>query len=491
MAITVYFYRMKEHAYQALAGQLASMIDKGIYKPGEKLPSVRRLHQEHQLSMGTVLLAFQHLADKGLITAREKSGYFVNQRAGKVLPLPQSLPASVSAHTVRIDQVLQQMKMEGKGRRFVSFTAALPDDRMLPYNSIKRAIQQVSRDVSGSYLMQESRKGYPALREAIAKRSFWWKGTTHPDEVVITNGATEAILCCLKAVTKPGDTVLVQDPCYYGIMRVLECLELKIATIPSYHGRGVDYTELRDACQRLSVKACILVSNFNNPDGASISTDSKKRIAAFANEACMPVIEDDLYGELYTGGGRPDTIKAYDSGGWVMYCNSFTKTLVPGFRIGWCAAGRFADEVARIKSMHNGATSSLGQRVVEQLVTSGAYDRHLHRYRVELGKNLHRVTQVIENHFPEGTRITRPQGGMVLWIELPACINTVALQDAALAQDVAYAPGEIFSAKGDYQHYLRISYALTWEPRVEKALVRLGQLITQASRQQGIQRHSA
>jgi len=470
---------MKEPVYIEFANKIAAMVDSGIYKAEDKLPSLRSLHKENGLSIGTILQSFNYLIDKGLITSREKSGYFVNHRPGKKLPVPQALPVSLSERSVHIDKLLRKLRADGVGRNFVSFANAQPDNRLLPFNSIKRVIQQTSRDVSGGYLMLESRYGNVQLREEIAKRSFLWKGSTHADELIITNGATEAILCSLKAVTKPGDTVLVQDPCFYGIMQVLECLDLKIATIPSHPETGISINDLKTACKKLNIKACVLVSNFNNPDGASISTEGKKQIAEFANTHHIPVIEDDLYGELFFKGSRPDTIKAYDTDGWVMYCNSFTKTLVPGFRIGWCAAGRFAYEVARIKSMHNGSTSNFSQQVVLQLLSSGSYERHLQKFRIELNKNLVRTTNLIEQHFPEGTKITRPIGGLVIWVELPENINAVAFQEKAFQHEVSYAPGEIFSAKGDYQHYMRISYCNLWENKVEKALIKLGQLLSE------------
>ncbi len=454
------------------------MIDSGIYKAEEKLPSIRNLHKENGLSIGTVLQSFNYLLDKGLVISREKSGYFVNHSLGKRLPLPKALPASLSERSVHIDQLLQKLRINGTSRNFVTFANALPDNRLLPFNSIKRAIQQTSRDSSGNYLKLESRIGNQELREEIAKRSFLWKGSTHADELIITNGATEAILCCLKAVTKPGDTVLVQDPCYYGIMQVLEALDLKIATIPSHPETGISVDDVKEACEKLAIKACVLVSNFNNPDGASISTEGKKQLAEFANSHQIPLVEDDIYGELFFKGSRPDTIKAYDTDGWVMYCSSFTKTLVPGFRIGWCAAGRFTYDVARIKSMHNGSTSNFSQRVVLQLLSSGSYERHLQKLRLELNKNLIRTTSLIEQHFPKGTKVTRPKGGLVIWVELPENINAADFQEKAFQHEVSYAPGELFSSKGDYQHYIRISYCNLWENKVQKALVKLGDLLS-------------
>ncbi len=469
---------MKEPAYLSLANQIERMIDEGIYKAEEKLPSLRSLHKENGLSIGTILQAFNHLMDKDIIHSREKSGYFVSHRSGKELPLPMPVPMSLSERTCKIDKLLQNLYRDSNKRTFVSFANAIPDNRLLPFNSIKRTIQQISRDSSGSYLMLEDRRGNAALRQEIAKRSFLWQGNVHADDLLITNGALEAMVCCLRAVTHEGDTVLVQDPCYFGIMQALECLNLNVATIPSHPETGIEIEELKTACKELNVKACILVSNFNNPDGACLDSDKKREIAAFANSQQIPVIEDDLYGDLFFEGSRPDTIKAYDNDGWVMYCSSFTKSLLPGFRLGWCIAGKFRYEVGRIKSMYNGSTATFTQRIAGELLSAGIYDRHLKKLRIALQKNLIRTRTLIEQHFPQGTKISRPKGGLVLWVELPEPINTVALQNAVFDHDISYAPGELFSAKGDYQHYLRLSFCNLWEPKTEKALIKLGQLFS-------------
>jgi DNA-binding transcriptional MocR family regulator len=464
-----------------MADMLASMIGDEVYKPGEKLPSLRRLHKENGVSIGTVLQAFNHLIDKGLITSREKSGYFVRHMSKRKLSPPQTIPASLSERTVHIDKLLQKLRADGIGRDFVSFANALPDHRLLPFNGIKRALQTVSRDASGSYLAIEERRGNIQLREEIAKRSFMWNGALHQDDLVTTNGAMEAVILCLKAVTKEGDTILVQEPCYYGIMQTLEYLNLKVVTIPNHSDTGIDISDVEAACEKFEVKACVLVSNFNNPDGVCIDSEKKQRLAELANRRKLPIIEDDLYGDIFFSNNRPDTIKTYDKHGWVMYCNSFSKSLVPGFRIGWCAAGRFAFELARLKSMHNGPVCNFTQRVIHQLLSSGLYDRHLKKFRIELNKNLVRTTHLIEQHFPEGTKISSPIGGLVVWVQLPEYVNTVDLQDKAFELGISYAPGEIFSAKGDYKNYLRISFCRLWEARTEKALIRLGELFCSIS----------
>jgi DNA-binding transcriptional MocR family regulator len=323
----------------------------------------------------------------------------------------------------------------------------------------------------------EDSEGNWDLRQAIARRSFTWGGALHADELVITDGATEALNLCLRAVTRPGGTVLVQEPGYYGILRSLEFLNLKMIAIPCHAETGIDLHDLEEACSRLPVQACVLVSNFNNPTGASLDSHKKKKIAAFAYKNRIPVIEDDIYGDIFFDHSRPDTIKTYDKHGWVLLCQSFSKSLFPGFRIGFCAPGRFRYEVARFKSMNNGATANFTQRVLGELLRSGVYDRHLQQFRKELEKNLLQTLRLVEQHFPAGTKLTRPRGGLVIWVELPDHADGVYLQEAAFQADIGLAPGEIFSASGGYKNYIRLSYCSLWSPQTERALAKLGALL--------------
>jgi DNA-binding transcriptional MocR family regulator len=467
---------MQNPLYIELANKIAVMIDEGIYKTGDKLPSLRSIHRQKGISVGTILQAFIYLQDKGFITSREKSGYFVNYQSKQHLQFPKTIPVSISERTVHIDKLLKKLRKEGSGKNFVSFANALPDHRLLPFNSIKRAIQTISRDISGSYLSLEEPKGNKQLRGVIARRSFMWNGSLQPDDMIITNGAIEAVNLCLRTVTQPGDAVLVQAPCYYGIMQSLELLDLKAVAIPCDSQTGININDMEEACQKLNIKACVLVSNFNNPNGACLSSEKKKQIARSAGKMKIPVIEDDIYGDIYFGHKRPGTIKTYDAQGWVMLCTSFSKSLFPGFRLGWCAPGRFTDQVERLKSMMNLASCNFSQKVLLELLNRGLYDRHLRKFRNELHKNLAGTIELIERYFPGGTKISRPDGGLVIWVELPGHINSVQLQDAALAQGIGIAPGEIFSARGDYKNYIRISYCNVWDKKTERALVRLGML---------------
>jgi len=467
---------MEDLLYINVAKKMEQLIRNGVYQPGDKLPSLRTVHLQQGVSIGTALQAYYHLLDKGVIRAREKSGYFVTRPVIPEHPLPRSVRPSLSQRSVTIDKQMQRLRIETASRNFVSFANAIPDGQLLPLTSISRAIQQVLRDPGAGYLSYEDPKGNLALRRAIAKRGVTWGAVLAAEDLIVTNGATEAVNLCLRAVTKPGDTVLVQTPCYYGILQSLELMQLKAVSIPSHAGSGIRIEDLENACASHDVKACILVSNFNNPDGALLSSEKKRKIAAFANREKIPVIEDDLYGDIFFGAERPDTIHNYDSGGWVLLCGSFSKSLVPGFRLGWCIPGRFGYKVERMKLMASHASPSILQLALCSLLQNGVYDRHLREFRRTLDKHLTRTMALVAQAFPAGTAFTRPEGGLVLWVELPRQVSAEMVQAAAYEKGIAIAPGELFSIAHEFKNYIRISFANAWNKRTENALKSLGQL---------------
>lgn len=469
---------MEKLLFVQIADRIESFINASTFRIGDKLPSLRTISLDQGVSIGTALQAYIHLIDKGLVTPKEKTGYFVARKSAQLLDLPRPAAATVSTHDVKVSAVLKKAAVAAYNRKFVSFFSAVPLPGMLPLNAIRRSLQQSSRDLQAGYLGYESTLGNTQLRELIAKRSFKWNRTLGSDDIIITNGTLEAINLCLRAVTKRGDTVLVETPCYYAILQCLEHLGLKVIELPSDSVHGIDVSRMETISRKSNVSACLFVSNFNNPNGVALTEGKKKAIAAFANKTKTPVIDDDVYGELYFGESRPGNIKTYDTDGWVMLCSSFSKTIVPGHRVGWCAPGRFMSQISKLKATLNISTAGIVQESVVQLLSTGTYDRHLRKMRAELGRQLSLTSQAIEDHFPPGTKLSRPTGGYVLWVELPSSVDAFKLQKLALDHHINFAPGPIFSSKGDYRNYIRISCNNSWTPAIDKALKKLGELAT-------------
>lgn len=468
---------MKTFQYLSLAEVLEKRINQGVYPIGDKLPSLRLLSSGFKVSIGTMLKALNLLIDKGLVLGKERAGYVVLRKAEVEIPLAKSLEKANDMDIAPL-KVIESLSPVGlQEQNGVSFFNAVLDLQLMPLNAIRRSLQQASRDLTGAHLLYEQANGNPMLRKEIAKRSFRWHGAVTADEIVITNGTLEAVGLCLRAVTTKGDTVVVQTPFYHGILQTITALGLHILELPGDTLKGIDVEELVQLCGSHQVAACVLISNFNNPNGASMPDQKKRDLAAFAAGMKIPVIDDDIYGDLHFESERPANLKTYDQEGWVMLCSSFSKSVAPGYRIGWCAAGRFTEKVIKLKALTNVATASVVQLSLLQLLSSGAYDRHLRKLRPVLHRLMLLTMQAIEKYFPPGTRLSRPSGGLVLWLELPKGVNALKLQQQATAKNIQIAPGVLFSSGGDYSNYIRMSYSNVWTEKIETAIQQLGLLV--------------
>jgi len=282
---------------------------------------------------------------------------------------------------------------------------------------------------------------------------------------------------CLKAVTQPGDAVAIESPTYYGIFQVIESLGLKVVEIPSRAESGVDLDHLEDAITRFDIKACLFVCNFNNPMGSLMPDENKKHLVELLTRKKIPLIEDDIYGDLYFGKTRPRTCKVFDKEGIVLQCGSFSKSLAPGYRIGWAVPGKFKQRVIALKRMNNVSTNTLLQEAIANFLQKGRYELHLRHLRKALHTQYFKYSQAITEYFPAETRVTRPQGGFSLWIEMNEKVDAYKLHKRALKHEIGIAPGHIFSSQGQFKNYFRLCYGLPWTDRVAQGLNVLGDLI--------------
>ena len=297
------------------------------------------------------------------------------------------------------------------------------------------------------------------------------------DELVVTIGCSEALNLCLRAVTKPGDTVAIETPAYFGFLEMIESLNLRALEIPTCSREGICLDELRDAIEQNDIKAVLVMPNFHNPLGSLMSDEKKKRLYDLLCEYDLPAIEDDIFADTHCGDFRPKPLKAWDRDGRVMLCSSFGKTLAPSFRIGWTAPGRYLERVRRLKFTNTMGTPVVLQKTIAEFLRDGGYDHHLRTLRRAYQQQLHQFAQAMQRYFPEGTRYSRPQGGNVIWVELPAKVDTLKLHHEALKHRINTAPGALFSAKDRYHNCLRMSCGLPWSDEIEAALKTLGELI--------------
>jgi len=452
------------------------MIDEGTLDTGERVPSLRSMSKRLKVSITTVMQAYARLEDEGLIESRPQSGYFVTGRAALDIPAPRRSRSQRAPRRVKLDEAVQTVFTLANSPDVVPLGVANPAPELLPTRTLTRLARDVARRYPYEAVNYSFPPGDPGLRREIALRASGIGGAVSPDDVVITNGATEALMISLSAVARPGDVVAVESPAYFMLLQMIEnlgMLALEIATDPA---TGMSVDDLCKAADQMNVKAVISNPNFHNPTGSLMPEDEKRRLVREMAARGIPLIEDDIYGDLYFSDQRPRTLKSFDEDGSVMLCASFSKAVAPGYRIGWVLAGRHQDNVMRKKQIVSSATASLPQLTMAEFVRGGGYDRNLAALRRHYGDQVRRMRATVAESFPEDTRVSEPAGGFVLWVELPAGTDAMELFNQAMEQRIGITPGVLFSSSGKYRNFIRLNAGYPWDDRIEKAVRTVGEL---------------
>lgn len=466
-----------DHKYAEVAERIEQLIDNRVMKVGDKLLSVRALSKEQGISLSTAFQAYYLLESKGLIEARPQSGYYVKYSPEHILDLPNVSEPVDEAVPVSVDDMINSVYLDLRSDKLLNFSMAAPSFSLLPIAKLNKAVMHTLRESKTSCTNYEHVQGNVSLRKQIARQAFNWGGTPGEEDVVVTAGCVEALSLCVKAVTKPGDAVAIESPTYFAIFQVMESHGLKVVEIPTDPLSGVDLDYLEKAIPKFDIKACLFVNNFNNPLGSCMPDANKKRLVDMLAKKEIPLIEDDIYGELYFGKNRPKTCKSFDKKGLVLHCASFSKSLAPGYRIGWAIPGRFKEKVIRLKRMHTVSTNTLTQGAIANFLSNGRYELHLRHLRKALHTQSLKYMQAVSEYFPEDTRITRPQGGFTLWIEMNKKVDAYKLHKRALKHHIGIAPGQIFSSQGKFENCFRISYGEPMNSKIEEGIIKLGKLI--------------
>lgn len=469
---------MKENLYENLATVIQERIRSGQWHQGDKLPSVRSLAQQQKVSIATVNQCYALLQDKGWIEARPRSGYYVSLDAQDSLQAPRRLHQTPQRpRPATLSQLVMEVQRDASDRQGLSMSSAIPALDFPILRQVQKLFTQLSRTRSVLGTGYDSPEGWPGLRQAIARRAVDSGIMENPDQIITTSGCQNAMYLCLQVLTQRGDIVAVESPGYYGLLQMIEALGLKAIEIPSQFDTGMSLDALKLALEQWPVKAIITVANFSNPTGSQMPDSAKAKLVDLADHFDVPIIEDDLYGELHFAERRPKAVKAFDRNGRVLHCNSVSKTLDPQLRTGWVMPGRYFEALVHRKFIHAVSNPSLPQQVLAEIINTGAYDRHLRQARSTYRQNSLELRDLIARHFPHETRISQPRGGLVAWIELPFSVDTTQLYHEAHHEGILFAPGEMFSARGQYRNCMRISYAQGWSREREQEISRLGEII--------------
>ncbi|HJV24611.1 MAG TPA: PLP-dependent aminotransferase family protein [Aromatoleum sp.] len=463
--------------YDRLALDIEQRIRDGVLRAGERLPSVRKACESQRLSPSTVLKAYYLLESRGLIEVRPQSGYYVRPRALGALPEPRMTHPVGASTALQVSDFIFEILEAVKDPAVVPLGSSFASPYLYPLDKLGRFLAAASRHMDPRATVTDLPPGNDELRRQIALRYLAGGVALAPDEIVITSGAMEALNLCLEAVTQPGDLVAVESPTFHAGLQMIERRGLKVIEIPTHPRDGVSLAALADALRHHPVKACLLMLNFQHPMGSLVPDDNRRTLLDLMRRHDVPLIEDDTYAELHFDRQAPLATKALDSTGLVLHVSSFSKSLAPGYRVGWVAAGRYAQKIQRLKLSASLATTIPVQIAIADFLRQGAFDTHLRRLRGALEVQEAAMAAAIERHFPVGTRITRPRGGYFVWVELPPNCDALALHRRALDEGISLAPGPIFSAKREYRNCIRLNFGHPWSEEIERAVTRLGEML--------------
>lgn len=464
--------------YIRLADDMENKIREGIYRAGEKLPSIRKLHDQTGFSITTVYQAYVELEIRGMVEARQRSGYYVKPMLRQILPSPSIKKHHATPQKVSINTLAYSIVEAMSDPEMLQLGGTIVVPELLPYKQLFRTIKTMPnhklRDILTTY---EKPDGSRHLKRQIAKRTLGHTRDIDLEEILITGGCIEAVSLCLQAVAEPGDTIIVESPTYPWFLQIIEDLNMYALEIPTDPATGIELDSMEMALDHHRVKACILIPNAHNPLGCIMPTEKKKAVLDLAGNRDIPIIEDDIHGDLCFEKTRPLPLKAYDRKGQVLYCSSFSKTLSPGLRVGWTMPGRFKDMVRRLKLNASIASPSLNQYIVSEYLKGGYYDRHLRRLRTALKSQVSNMALAVARHFPADTKMTAPEGGLAIWVQLGDHMDGLKIFHEARKQRIAIMPGVLCSTTDKYKNYIRLSCGFPWSERLETGVRTLGEII--------------
>jgi len=461
--------------YEEVANRISYLVEEGTFRPGDRVPSIRSLSQQFSVSINTIKQAYAFLEDRRLIEARPQSGYFVCARLPEVPVAPQISKREISPTEVSLGDLSRMILRDAMNPDLLQLGISSPGFDMLPVDRLNRMMASELRRRPEQSIEYAVPPGNKRLRTQIAKHMLLAGCALRPDEIVTTTGCMEAVFLALKVLCPAGGTVAVESPTFFNFLQLIEALGLKALEIPTSPTDGISLEALAYALDHNAISACLIVTNFSNPLGSLVPDERKRELVELLGRYNVPLIEDDIHGDIAFSDERPGVARAYSRDGNVLLCSSFSKTVAPGYRVGWIAPGRYQEQIEALKMATTVASSSPTQMAVAEFLANGGYERHLRKLRRDSASRVAKMSEAIGVYFPEGTKVTRPRGGFCLWVEMPEWVDSLKLYAEAVKEGITIAPGPIFSASDKFKNCIRLNAAL-WSEKIEHAIETLGRL---------------
>ncbi|WP_306350465.1 PLP-dependent aminotransferase family protein [Flavobacterium sp. '19STA2R22 D10 B1'] len=464
-----------KYKYEEIANILEGHINKGIYKKGDKLPSIRILKEKYKTSVSTIQNVYEHLIISGLVESIPKSGYYVSSKQWAMDNNPNQIEP-FNIQETKFQHNLSAITTQGR-KSLTEFNVAAPGDLLIPQKLILRMMQQIIREKGAQLLRYYPSNGLLPLREEIARRNKLHGASINAEQIIITDGALQALYIALASVCEPNDIIAIESPCIFSVLEVIRTLKLRVIEIPVHHESGFDVDLLETICDTTAIKAVVLTPNFHNPTGTILSDIQKIKLLAIAESKEIAIIENDIYGDLSFSGNRPRTIQSWDKNGLVLIFSSYSKTIAGGIRLGWLSPGKYFEKAEQIKFALGSTVSPIYQEVICKMLRTKSYDRHLRKFRMQLAEQAYQIRVVLSEYFPNKIGYTIPKGGYSIWIKAAEGMDMKQFYEYCEAMKIKFTPGTIFSFSPQYERYFRIIFADQLTHKKAEALKTIGEWV--------------
>jgi len=448
------------HLYQQLITQIQKQIHSGVLRPGQALPSIRELASQKSVSRNTVIQAYEHLAEMGLVASKDRTGFYV------LSPVPREdrigLVDNLMPSTPRRDHLALSVVRSAASRLLAPLGSAHPSGEFPALQHFRRIYnrqQRLARKEEVRLTQYEVPPGHAGLRQQLARHMTRSSALVDPDEIIITNGCQEALSLALQTVVKPGEIVAVEAPSFYGTLQCIEVLGMQIIEIPADPVQGMNLDLLQQALQRWSIKAVLINPTFNNPQGHVMTEASAKRLLEMTRPYDLPIIEDDVFGDISYEKSRPRSVRSWDREGRVLLCSSLSKSLDSDLRLGWVAAGRYSEQLCYRKYVTTMAGRGQLQAAAADFLAGNRFARHLKQIARCYEERRDLTLDTITRQIPGISLVNTPRGGFHCWLELPGNVSSTRLYTELMKQGISTAPGSLFGTQGQFDNFLRINYS--------------------------------